>query len=325
MKEAGVAGKMEKNNIRLVEPALPPGAPYKPDRVRILSVGFVLSLVVGFLLSHIVHTYDDRVRTHEDIEQTGLPVLCNIPKIHPKPQGTDNKLAVNQPHSMATEAFRNLRASLCLSPSAKNAKVILVTSSAPSEGKSFVTLNLAIIFANNNERTLLVDCDLRYPSQQRAFEKHTGNGLSNFLADSLELNDVITKTDIPNLDVIFAGKTPPNPPELLGTDRLRQLIETASGRYDRVILDSAPVTVVSDPLILLPHTDGIIFVVQFGRIRREVVNRALQKLREGEVPLFGAVMNAIDLQKHGYYYYPYASNHYNRYYKKTEAAAKPNA
>jgi capsular exopolysaccharide synthesis family protein len=324
MKEASVAGKMEKNNIRLIEPAAVPGGPYKPDRQRILVIGVLLSVAVGFGLCFVVHTYDDRVKLHDDIEAFGVPLLCNVPRIHPKPQAEAARIIVTQPHSMGAEAFRNLRASLFLSPSAKDAKVILVTSSIPAEGKSFVALNTALVFANNNERTLLVDADLRHPSQHHAFKKELSDGLSKFLVDSVSLDEVIHHSDVPNLDVIFSGRVPPNPPELLGTDRLRQLLETMRGRYQRIIVDSAPVTVVSDPLILLPHADGVVFVVQFGKIRRGILGRALQKLAESSVPLFGAVMNSIDLQKHGYYY-PYASSHYNRYYRKTETAAKPTA
>lgn len=325
MKEASVAGKMEKNNVRLVEPAMPPGGPYKPDRRRILGIGGILSLVMGIGLCFVVHTYDDRVKTHEDIEAFGVPLLCNVPKIQPKTKDGNMKIVQTHPHSMGAEAFRNLRASLCLSPSAKDAKVILVTSSAPAEGKSFVALNMALVFANNSERTLLVDCDLRHPSQQHAFQKESNEGLSVFLANSGSLDGVIYQTDVPNLDVIFAGRIPPNPPELLGSDRLRQLLETARGRYQRVILDSAPVTVVSDPLILLPHADGVVFVVQFSKMRRGVVGRALQKLAESDVPLFGVVLNNIDLQKRGYYYYPYSSSHYNRYYKRPDTTTKPTA
>lgn len=325
MKEASVAGKMEKNNIRLVEPATVPGGPYKPDRQRIVMIGALLSVAIGFGLCFVVHTYDDRIKSHDDIEAFGVPLLCSVARIHPKPKAEAAQIVITQPHSMGAEAFRNLRASLYLSPSAKDAKVILVTSSAPAEGKSFVALNMALVFANNNERTLLVDADLRHPSQHHAFKKELGDGLSKFLADSASLDEVIYRSDVPNLDIIFAGRVPPNPPELLGTDQLRQLLDVARGRYQRIVLDSAPVTVVSDPLILLPHADGVVFVVQFGKIRRGIVGRALQKLAESNVPLFGAVMNSIDLQKHGYYYYPYASSHYNRYYRKPEAAAKPAA
>ncbi len=325
MKEASVAGKMEKNNIRLVEPALPPGGPYKPDRQRILGTGIALSLAMGIALCFLVHTYDDRIKTHEDVEAFGVPLLCSVPRIVPKPEGEDTKILVKQPHSIGAEAFRNLRASLSLSPSARDAKVILITSTAPYEGKSFVALNTALAFATNNEPTLLVDCDLRHPSQSRAFPEQPDGGLSTFLANSDQMDDVIHHTDLPYLDVIYAGRIPPNPPELLGTDRLRQLLETARGRYRKIILDSAPVTVVSDPLILLPHADGVVFVVHFAKIRRGIIGRTVQKLVESGVPLFGVVLNNIDLRKHGSYYYPYASSHYNRYYKQPDSAAKPTA
>jgi len=325
MKEASVAGKMEKNNIRLVEPATVPGAPYKPDRHRILMMGALLSVMAGFALCFVVHTYDDRLRSHDDVEEFGVPLLCNVPRIHPKPVGEAAKLVVQQPHSVGAEAFRNLRASLFLSTSAKDAKVILITSSAPGEGKSFVALNIASVFAANNERTLLVDCDLRHPSQHHAFKRELGVGLSSYLTDSSRLEEVIWHSDVPNLDVIFAGRVPPNPPELLGSDRMRELLGQLRDRYQRIIVDSTPVTVVSDPLILLLHADGVIFIVQFGKIRRGVAARALQKLVESNTPVFGVVMNSIDLQKHGYYYYPYSSSRYNRYYRKTGTGAKPTA
>ena len=178
-----------------------------------------------------------------------------------------------------------------------------------------VSSNLAIVFANNNERTLLIDADLHKPSQQKAFTASEGPGLSMFLADSAEAASVIRKTGIPNLDFVSAGRVPLNAPELLGSTRMRELIEEARQNYDRIIIDTPPVSAVSDPLILLPHTDGVVFVIRFNMVRREIALRSIRRLQECEAPLMGAVINNIDLEGYGFYYHPYQ---YLYYYRKTE-------
>ena len=300
-----LASKMESGNIQLVDPVRPPAKPYKPDKKRNVMTSVFLGLISGIGLSLLAHSADGRIRTYEDVDALGLPLLCGVPHMKLGSGRQTTPVVHANPHSIGAEAFRNLRASLNLQPRARTATTLLVTSTAPGEGKSLVAANLSIAFASNNERTLLIDADMYHPVQHQLFNARDEKGLSLFLTGSTPLGEVVHKTDIANLDVITVGDIPNNPAELLGSSRLLRLLQEAGEQYQRIVIDSPPVTGVSDPLVLLPLAQGVIFVVGFGKIRREIVTRTMQRLRECEAPLLGIVLNNIDLQSHDHYYYPY--------------------
>ena len=305
-----LASRLESSNIQLVDPVRPPPKPYKPNKKRNVMTGVFLGLISGIGLSLLSHSADDRIRTYEDVDALGLPLLSGVPHMK-HGNGRETTLVVQaDPHSIGAEAFRNLRASLNLQPRARTATTLLVTSTAPGEGKSLVAANLSIAFASNNERTLLIDADMHHPVQHQVFNTRFEKGLSLFLEDSTPLGEIVRKTDIANLDVITVGDIPNNPAELLGSSHLLRLLQEAGEQYQRIVIDSPPVTGVSDPLVLLPLVQGVIFVVQFGKIRREIVTRTMQRLRECEAPLLGVVLNNIDLQSHAHYYYPYRYSYY---------------
>lgn len=312
MKEAGVTGKLESNNIRLVDPVQVPSSPYKPNKGRNFAVGLLLGIGAAYALSYFLSAADDKIKTYEDVDALGLPLLTGVPRIDLKDASQYGRVLQTDPHSICAEAFRNLRASISLRPEVNAANPLLVTSTAPGEGKSVVSANLAIAFAANKQRTLLIDCDLHHPAQHLVFPANPDKGISLYLTSNARLQDVVQPTDIPNLDVLHVGSVPPNAPELLASDRVRELIADACKQYDRVVIDSPPVTAVSDPLVLLPHVQGVIYVVGFDKIRREIVLRTMQKLRECGAPLVGVVMNNIDHELHGYYYYPHKYSYYHK-------------
>jgi capsular exopolysaccharide synthesis family protein len=163
-----------------------------------------------------------------------------VPRINLKDASQNGRVLQTDPHSISAEAFRNLRASISLKPEANSAKPLLVTSTAPGEGKSVVSANLAIAFAANKQRTLLIDCDLHHPVQHRVFPADPDKGISLYLTGNAMLQEVVQPTDIPNLDVLHVGSLPPNAPELLGSPRIRELIAEACEQYDRVVIDSPP-------------------------------------------------------------------------------------
>lgn len=315
MKEAGVAGKLEQNNLRVIDAARVPGAPCRPDKTKNLIHAIIMGLIAGLVLSFGAHIYDDKIKTYKDIEAyLGLPLLCEVPRVDAKTNAERFTIVNNDPQSLAAEAFSNLRAMLGANPNSKDIKVFMFTSTAPGEGKSLVSTNTAIAFARDNLRTLLIDSDMRHPSLHKSFKLKTELGLSEYLTHGGKKEDIIQKSGISNLDIIIAGKIAKNSAELLGSARMRELIEEEDQRYDRIIIDTPPVAVVSDALVLLPRVQGIVFVTHFRKLRRDAVARAVRKLREIGAPLIGNVLNNIDLKKRGYYYYPY---HYsNRYYHK---------
>jgi len=321
MKEAGVTGKLEFNNMHIIDPARVPGGPCRPDKKRNLVYAIVMGLLAGLVLSYGAHFYDDKIKTCKDIESyLGMPLLCEVPRIESKSDSDRATIVSTDPLSLASEAFSSLRATIGATPNAKDIKILMVTSTAPGEGKSLVASNMAIAFAHDNLRTLLIDADLRHPTLFKDFQikTQTVRGLSQYLLDGCKREDVILKSGIPNLDIIIAGKIAKNPAELLGSARMRELIEQERQQYDRIIIDTPPVAVVSDAIVLLPRVQGIIFVTHFRKLRRDAVARAVKKLREMGAPLIGNVLNNIDLKKHGYYYYPYHGSYRYPYYHKED-------
>jgi succinoglycan biosynthesis transport protein ExoP len=312
MKSTSVSGKLEINNVRLIDEAMVPGAPFNINKMRSLIQAGVFGLVLGIGLALLLHFADDRVKRTEEIERNiGLPVLAVIPRIVRQRPSDRARVAELDRQSPSAEAFRTLRASLGLSPSAKKAQRIMVTSASPSAGKSLVSSNLATVFAHNGLKTLLIDSDLRRPSQHRAFELQRDEGLSHVLAGNISWKEAVIHTETENLDIVLVGTIPPNPAELLGSSEMTEFMDEASKKYDKIIVDAPPVFGLSDPLVLLQQVEGVVFVVHFNKSRRRNLTHAVQKLREGDTPLIGAVMNDVDLRRpSGYYYYYHQYGYY---------------
>ncbi len=324
MKETSVAGKLETSNTRLVDPATPPKAPARPRKSLVLALGMMLGLVGGVTLCFLTEHLNGKIKSYEDLESIGVAVLGTVPRVQFGSTNAGVCLTQTEPKSLATEHFRDLRASLVLSSQGKQAKVLLVTSTIPGEGKTFITTNLSSVFAHSGERTLIVDADLRNPNQHRSFDMSTDCGLSAYLGSKIAFETIIQPTNIPNLDIISAGRVPINPHELLGSPRMQELLATARQRYDRILIDTPPVSAVSDALILLPQIDGVLFVVQFGTVTREFIVRTLQKLHNCNANLLGTVLNNIELKRYRYYY-PYHGRYTEQYAVGGSGEVRPEA
>ncbi len=199
------------------------------------------------------------------------------------------------------EAYRMLRTSVLLSTAGNPPKTILFTSSQPGDGKTTTSINTAISLAQLGSSVLLIDADLRRPSVHRALRVDKSAGLTNYLSSGrVELDDVVQHSRIPKLDVLTCGPIPPNPAELVASDRMRNLLEEAAARYEHVIIDSPPLMHVTDPVILSTMVDGVILVVQSGRSTRDIVRRARQELVNVGAKVFGVVLNNFDVKKEGY-------------------------
>ena len=214
-------------------------------------------------------------------------------------------MLIDDPKSVVAEAYRVLRTNLQFSAVDKPLKKVLVTSSVPQEGKSMVIANLAISIASTGKKTLLVDADLRRPKQHKNFLLENHIGLSNLLAENLPLDKVLHTTKVDTLHVITSGPVPPNPAEMLGSDRMYKFIEEVSSIYDTILFDTPPVNSVADASILSPRMDGVILVVEAGSTEREAAIIAKQQLDKVNARILGVVLNKVHQKSGSYYYYYY--------------------
>jgi len=322
MKQISVTGKRETNDVRIVDRAIEPAGPCNLNYHRKLIQFGIFGILLGCGLCFVVYFTDDRIRRTEEMENMfGLPLLGVVPSILVKDPTDRSRVSHADTFSPSSEAFRTMRASMALTPGAREVRVLMITSASPAAGKSLVASNLAIVLAQNGQKTLLVDADLRRPNLHRAFGLGGNVGLSRVLAGEMETADAIHSTDIPNLDVMPAGPIPPNPAELIGAPAMQRLLAKDGAGYDRIILDCPPVFGVSDPLSLVPLTGGVVFIVRFNRSHRRQIHHALQKLLPGEVPVLGSVMNDMPVHRRSYYYY--YGHYYGYYYETRHAKGKP--
>ena len=214
------------------------------------------------------------------------------------------------------EAYKTLRTNVTFSLTGENSSsTILVTSSMQGEGKTFTALNLAISFAQAEKKVLLIDCDLRRPKVSRLLKLNNEIGLSNVLMQPDFLSQAILPTHEKNFSVMLSGDIPPNPSELLGSVRMTRLLDALKGQFDYVILDTPPVNVVTDSMVLAPQCDGVLFVVRAGQSERGAVMHAVDQLRYGNAKLLGFVMNGADTATSGYGGYRKKKyGKYNQYY-----------
>ncbi len=314
-KEYDLTQKDTIQNMRVIDPADVPPKPVKPNKPVVIVGSVFLGLLAGLGLAFFINFLDDSVKSQEDVETyLRLPFLGYIPNIKSTSVVERDLQAHLHPTSSAAEGFRTLRAAVSLARNAEKLRNIGVSSTIPSEGKSLVASNFAIVTAQTGLKTLLVDADLRRPSVHKAFQLQSPIGLSAYLSERVSsIDEIIHPTDVPNMDVVCCGATPSNPSELISSKRMLQFLEEVSSRYDRVILDCPPVSAVADPLVVGAMCDGLIFVTKFNKIRREHALRSVQRIQDAGIHIVGLVLNDIDFEGRDSYYYSY---HYyqNRYY-----------
>jgi capsular exopolysaccharide synthesis family protein len=317
MRETTMKSTMESQNARLVDPATPAAEDnYVSPRILLnLSLGFVLGLGLGLAFAFFVAFIDDRVKSSFDIESVvGLPLIGIIPQIKKMEQPDKAQIVANNADRQVSESFLTLHSSLRLKDESKNAQCILVTSTIPGEGKSFTTTNLALTFAAHGERVAVVDCDLRKPNVHKSFRLENRKGVIDICAGSATIDDVVIRDVHPNLDVITTGGRAKNPTQILNGKNFEAMISDLRKRYDRVFFDTPPLAAVSDAMIVLPLVDGSIFTIFFNKVRRKAAQFSAKKLLEANVPVFGAVLNGLNLAVSGYYYAQYYDKSYKDYY-----------
>ncbi len=338
LKEAGISAGLRSSNIRVVDPALVPKYPSKPQKGRNISLAILVGLVGGIGLALLREYLDNTVKNPDDIENLArLPSLAvvpafsspngsssgRLPKLLKGPggarEGRVELVSHLQPQSQISEAFRALRTSLLLSQADHPPQVILMTSALPREGKTTAAANLAVTLAQLGDKTLLVDGDLRKPGVSRALGMSGGKyaGLSSYLAGVSTL-DLITvqHPGISNLSVIPTGPVPPNPADLLSSHRLSDMVSELRRRYKFVVIDSPPIMAATDAVILSVLADGVLLVVRSGETPKEAFTRTCDLLSSVKSRVLGVVLNAVDSSSPDYYYsyryYPYSYGGYGR-------------
>jgi capsular exopolysaccharide synthesis family protein len=309
-KETEVSKDLETTSVSVVDLADVPKSPFSPNRKRDISAGVTMGLLLGVVFAFVLEYLDSTVKTAEDIEMyVKLPFLGYVPSARreAKTEQDIDLIAHKSPRSRITEAYRSVRTSIIFSsPEDKPLKTILITSTSPQEGKTTISINLSIVFAHSNEKTLLIEGDLRKPRIARSFGIENTIGVSSYLTGNKELEEVIRSTFIPNLFIIPSGPKPPNPSELLISTKTSQFLEQLQKKFDRILIDSPPTFSVADSVILANKVDGVIDVIRSGFLNIDIILRGRQRLSEAKARILGVILNNVDVKREdSYYYYHY--------------------
>lgn len=330
--ESGLSKVMPFNNVRVLDRPLKPTAPVLPRKSTNLAFGGAVGLLLGLLGAVGREALDRTVRSAEQVEQElSLASLGALPETSGKdngavysayyggskkrkpppdessPKGTFPHELVGHAHpkSAAAEAARAICTNLLFMSPDRPFRSLLVTSAGPAEGKTTVAVSIAVALAQTGRRVCLVDCDLRRPRIHSIFGRTSEVGLSSTLLDASRLDDAITETIVPGLSVLPAGPTPPNPADLMHTDAFSRLLARLDERFDKVVLDSPPVCVVTDAAILATRVQATVLVVRSLRTRRDAARRAMRALRDVSANCVGFVMNAVTTRGGSYQYQYY--------------------
>lgn len=345
LKDATVSAGLRATNIHVVDQALPPTVPVRPKKTLNIAIGLMVGLILGVTLAFVQESLDNSVKSVEDVEQLiATPALAVIPKARPSwlrsrgdksqaENGAVELVVLKQPTSALAESYRTLRTSILLSTAPRPPQALLVTSAQPQEGKTCTSLNLAFGLAQRGVRVLIIDADLRRPGIATALGlPENSRGLSSLLSGAHSLDEALRQFEaVPNLWVLPGGPRPPNPADLLSSPTMEKVLHELRERFEHLVLDSAPLLMVTDATILSTLVDGVVLVVESGVTPRGAVVRAHKILESAGGRILGTVLNKLDLRRDGYYGSYYRS-YYHSYYdghpvrpvsKDAQPTAKP--
>jgi capsular exopolysaccharide synthesis family protein len=328
--EVSLAGSLgdSNNNVRLIQEATPSEIIFRPKKTLNVMLGLLFGLFLGVASAVLIEYLDNTIKSPDDLRQhLGIAMLGMIPAQAAPARNKPDKTAgpapaapnvdpalvtLHQPLSPVSESYRELRTAVLLATAGHPPRDLCITSCQPSEGKTTTSINLAIALAQLGRRVLLVDTDLRRPRCHHVLRVSASRGVSTFLTGLSDIQTLIQNTNIESLSVIPAGPIPPNPAELLDSDRFKELVLALRARtdFDHVIYDSPPALSVVDPLLIGRHTDGTILVLKAGFTSKDAGKLGRDKLLSGRVTLLGAVLNAVEIDhipyQYRYYRYEYA-------------------
>jgi capsular exopolysaccharide synthesis family protein len=317
-KQTDVASELKSTNIRIVDPAVVPSSPIKPRKLRDIALGLLLGAFLSVGLAFFLEYLDNTLKTPDDVRQhLGAPLLGVVPELTEEqhPNLTVLNTALDQ---RFVEGYRVIRTALNYSWSEPGGHVIMVTSTAPGEGKTLTAVNLAFTLAAQEGRTLLIDADLRKPTTHALVRGKKNPGLSDVLVGRAKASAAIQQ-NIPgtNLAYLASGTHVPSPADLLTNRTMKGLLDGLRKFYDWIIIDTPPVGAVAEPLILAPLTDGVVVVTGAEMVPRKAVLHSLERIHDTGARILGVVLNRAQVDKHSYYYSHYYGHYYGRYYGST--------
>jgi len=310
--EVRVAEAMRLSSARLVESAVVPEFPVKPRKKLNIALACVFGLILGIMLASLVEYLDDTIKDPDEIDQLiGAAMLGTVPRF-----SQDDPMLVTEaaPKSALTEAFQTVHANLNFASVDQAVESLVITSAGPGEGKTFVSANLALTMARLGKQVILVDADLRRPTVHKRFGIDNAEGLTTILASDRSVEEVLVASEVEGLRLLLSGPIPPNPVELLASDKMMELCQALSSKADLVLYDTPPIVMVSDAPTLAAQSDGVLLVIEQGGVSKRLVTEAQDILARAHARTIGAVLNKVTRQA-GHYYYSY---YYSYYYQSEE-------
>jgi polysaccharide biosynthesis transport protein len=339
--ESKIKAATSTGGIRMVDPPALPLSCVPVGMKKKLMMALVFGLGLGFGLAYLLDRLNHTVKSSDDITRMlGITVLGQIPTFDSETKKLKNikpstlfkkktKLENEEEPSKAQlittmgakssvmEAYRTLRANLVFADVDKQMRVLVVSSPLPADGKSVTSANLAIAFALLGEKVILVDADLRKPMQHKLFKTQAQPGLSDLLVGNIHFESILKPGGVPNLSVIPVGKAPPNPSEVLASQRMEQVIEQLRRKAKIVIFDTPPILPVSDAIILGSKVDGLLLVLRHEQTLVEAARDSVERLQNSGTRILGVVLNYV-VQGKGYGYYKYYGKYYHSYYPEKD-------
>jgi succinoglycan biosynthesis transport protein ExoP len=341
-------GGLKTSNISIIDKAEVPKDPVSPNKKKNLILAFLVGIFGGVGLCFLIEFLDNTVKGPEDVEKlTGLPSLGAIPSLPPEgmkkkkrygyyskyksyysyskenPENEEILPDIKEielvnyvhPKSFISENYRTVRTSILLSHAERPPKSIAFTSAFPKEGKTATVANMAVAFSQLDEKVLVVDGDLRKPRLHRIFKVKNIGGLSGYLTGKVSIEDAIQKTNVENIWLIPSGPIPPNPAELLNSNRMKELLSQVKKEFDVVLLDAPPLLAVVDGVIISSFGDSIVFIIQAGKTTLKPFLQALEELKRAKAKVIGVLFNEVEAKGERYYspfyhYYHYRSHYY---------------
>jgi capsular exopolysaccharide synthesis family protein len=294
LSETDIAASIKTTTTSIVERASEPTAPIYPDKKKIAGAGLLLGLALGLALVIARDYLANTIKAPDEVERyLHLPLIASVPRY--------DEANVH----LVTEAYQNLRTALLFGRKDEGGQVVLVTGTAPQEGKTTTLVNIGKLLATSGEKTIVLDFDLRRAQLHSRLGLPREPGLTNFFVRHEDLDALVQQTRVPNLFALTAGQIPPNPPAILTRKNLPDLLDHLRKHFEWILLDSPPLASVTDALLLARHADMTLLVVQHNKIDKRLIRRHAQALQRVNPNMLGVVLNAVSMDAKGYYYYYY--------------------